>query len=236
MDKAPANLYPKLTLTHIKNPNKLWAIPFFGFVAKVVILLPVWIWLIILFIAAYVLSVVNSFVVLFTGEYMESSYKLNLGLMRLATISSFFLFGLTDRYPGFGFKNDDPLLKYDIEKPKNPNRLFAFPFLGGVVRFILMIPFFIYGSVLGNASWLGVALSSFVVLFKGRYPESTYELMRDYMRVSNAMGVYVAGLSDKYPSFWISMNHKTIKILLIIAGALETLGNWFSKSSSSSGY
>lgn len=231
MDKAPKNLYPTLILTHIQNPNKLWAVPLLGFIAKVVILIPVWIWLAIIFIISLALSIVNSLSVLFNGKYMDASYKLSLGFMRLGAKSNFFLFGLSDKYPGFGFDNDDPLIKFDIEKPRTPNRLFAFPFLGGVARFILMMPFFIYTQVLGNASWLGTALSSFVVLFKGRYPGSTYELARDGVRVSSGMLSYLFGLSDIYPSFWISMNHRTIKLLLIIASALYFVGNTFGNSS-----
>jgi hypothetical protein len=35
----------------------------------------------------------------------------------------------------------------------------------------------------------------------------------------------MVGFSDKYPSFWISMNHQTTKIVLIILGALMWAGN-----------
>lgn len=231
MDKAPLVLYPKLTVEHIKNPNKLWAIPILGFIAKVVILLPVWISLGFVGIAVLIISIVNSFSVLFKGEYMDLSHKLNLGFMRLSAKSTFFLFGLTDKYPGLNFGNE-PLIKLEIEKPKNPNKLFALPVLGGVARFILMLPFFIYAAVLGNGSWVGAALSWVAVLFKSRYPESTYEFTRDSIRVSSGLMSYLLGLSDKYPSFWISMNHQTIKILLIIVGALYTLANWSGKYSS----
>jgi len=68
-------------------------------------------------------------------------------------------------------------------------------------------------------------LSWFVVTFKGTLPESLYEFEKDSLRVSVASSLYVLGLSDTYPSFAISMNHQTAKILLLIAGTILMISN-----------
>ena len=226
----PANLYPTLSVTHIQNPNRLWAVPIFGILVKLILIIPVGIELIVLYIANFFVTIANSFVVLFTGKYWDTAYTLNLGIMRLSTKLTLYIYGLTDKYPGFSFEIKDPLITLDMKKPENPNRLFAIPLLGGIARIILLIPYLIYQSVLNYAVGVGVIISSFPVLFTGKYPETTYEFARDYMRVVLASTAYMSGLSDSYPSFWISMNHKTAKILLIIAGVLLFIANMFSNS------
>lgn len=228
---TPDNLYPNLSIEHISNPNRLYAIPLLGGLIKVIICIPLFIFTFFLAIGFLFLSLINSFVVLFTGSYWNTAYTFSLNFLRFQTKINFFFFGLTDRYPGFSFSAAGDFT-FDIPKPTNPNRLLAIPLLGGFVRAILLIPYFVYVSILKNASGIAIAISSFVVLFKGRYPESTYELARDYTRISLASSCYLIGLSDSYPNFWISMNHKTIKIILITVSVLIVVGNFFSSVTS----
>lgn len=224
--KTVTNLYPTISLPHIQNPNRFYAFFVIGFVTKIIMLIPVFIELVFLGIAAFVMvMLINPLVVLFTGKYWDPAYTLMSGIMKLSAKISLFLFGLTNTYPGFDFTIHD---KYtiDIPKPQHPNRFFAIPVLGGVARIVLLIPFLIYETVIRNGASIGATASSFPALFKGKYPESTYEIERDSVRLNLAISMYMAGFSDKYPNFWISMNHQPIKILLIILGALMVLGNW----------
>lgn len=234
---TPSNIYPALKVTHIQNPNRFYAVFLIGILAKVIMIIPVGLWLLILYFANFFVAIINSFVVLFTGKYWDPCYELNIGIFRISARTTLYFYGLTDKYPGFSFRNTDPSVTLDMPKPEAPNRFFAIPIFGGVARIVLLIPYFIYAGVLSNASFIGMFISSFPVLFTGRYPEATYELERDYVRVQYASSAYMVGLSDKYPSFWISMNHQTAKILLIIFGALMGIGNIFNGgSNSSSGY
>lgn len=225
---APAGVYPELNVEHIQDPNRLWAIPLLGFIAKYIILIPVLFWLGILGFAWGIFGVINSFVVLFSGRYWQPAYDLTMGMLRLYLKSWLYLAGLTDRYPGFGFGIDQftaPSISLEMELPENPSRLWALPFLSGFAKVVILIPYLIYVSVLYYAAWLGMIVSSFVVLFSGRYPESTYELTRDCNRVYAAAMAYFTGVSDKYPSFWISMNHAGVKVVLIVIGCLLLFGN-----------
>lgn len=45
---TPSGIYPDLTVEHIQGPNRLWAIPLLGIIAKAIILIPVMIWLMLL--------------------------------------------------------------------------------------------------------------------------------------------------------------------------------------------
>lgn len=229
------NLYPTLSVSQIQDPNRFYAVPLIGIIAKFIICVPIFIEILFLYIAAGIVTLINSFSVLFTGNYWQTAYEFNLGVLRLSAKLTFFLYGLTNKYPAFGLTIDDPLISLDMAKPQNPNRFFAIPLIGGLSRFILLIPYFIYANVIESATGIASTfIASFSVLFRGKYPEFSYELVRDYVRISQASVAYMAGFSDKYPSFWISMNHQTIKIILIILATLFSVGNVASSFSQNS--
>lgn len=220
-------MYPQLSVSHIKNPQKLWAIPLLGILGKTIYLIPVFIELLFLYIGAFFIVVlINPFVVLFTGRYWDLAYRSVLGIISLSVKIRLFFLGLTDKYPGFGFNINDPFITFDVVKPQKPKRFFAVPILGGLVRVILLIPYFLYSVIIDRASQLGAFGSFLSVLFFGKYPQSTYEFVRDSTRVSQAQTVYLVGLSDSYPSFWISMNHKIIKIILIVISTVLTMRDY----------
>ena len=92
---------PVLTVERIQSPNRMWAIPVLGILAKGIILIPVLLWLGLLAFAMGVLLFINSFVVLFSGQYWDPAYELVVQTTGLGLRTALFLFGLTDRYPGF---------------------------------------------------------------------------------------------------------------------------------------
>ena len=216
--------YPTLRAERIDEPNRLWAFPILGILVKSILLIPVLIVLSVLSIVWFVLMVINSVQVLLTGSYWRPAYDLTFGLIRMSTKVWFYLAGLTDKYPGFGFEIDDRY-SLNIDYPERPNRAFAIPIVGGVVRVILLIPFLIYESIISNAALIGALISFVPVLFSGRYPETTFELNRDAVRLTSAELVYLAGLSDEYPSFAISREHGTGKVVLIVIGVVLFLLN-----------
>jgi len=209
-------IYPILNATPIQNPSRFYAVPILGILVKFILLIPVYLEMI--FVGIWwgiAVMLINPFVVLFTGKYWRSAYSINLGYLRMTTKISFYLFGLTNKYPGFNLTINDNY-SLDIPYPENPRKLFVIPLIGILIRTILLIPYFIFGSIVSQAAAMGTfVLAWAVVLFKGRYPEGIFELARDSIRVSISTNAYMTGLSDRYPSFYISMNHDKIKIILI---------------------
>ncbi|MEK7571864.1 MAG: DUF4389 domain-containing protein [Patescibacteria group bacterium] len=223
--KTAKTFYPHLVIPPNKKPNRFYAFPFFGLLIKLIILIPVFIESIVLAIAFPFVLLIAWFVVQFTGKYWDPGYRFFIGVMRFSTKISVFIYGLSDKYPGFSLKTDGHFA-LDMPKPAHPNKWLAIPILGFIVRFILLVPYQIFSQVLSNGSSLAMIISWFTVLFKKSFPESLYEFEHDTLRVSLAQTAYLVGLSDKYPSFSISMNHQNVKIALIIAGALLTAYNW----------
>jgi hypothetical protein len=219
------NVYPEIKIHKNTTPNRFYAVPLVGFLVKIVILLPVYIEAMVLAFIFLFMWIINSLVILFTGKYWDPAYDFFTGLMQFWTKIYLYMYGLVDKYPGFGL-NADNLFELHIAKPEKPNRLFAIPLFGLIARMVMLIPYSIFAQVMGNGSWVAMLISWFPILVYGRFPESTYEFESDTVRVNLASFTYMTGLKDTYPSFTISMNHQTIKILLIIAGALLTLNNW----------
>lgn len=218
-------IYPVLTAEAIQNPNRLFAIPLLGILIKAILLIPVGVELFFLFIyGLIVVWLINPWVVLFTGQYWSHAYNFLLGMIRLMTKVSFYFFGLTDKYPWFGFNINDKFT-LDIQKPENPKRLYGIPIVGGLIRIVLVIPYIIFEQIVSQAAGIGAYLLAWaVVLFKGRYPAGIFELARDSIRVNVASWAYFSGLSDRYPSFYISMTHDKIKLILL--GISIILGAW----------
>lgn len=219
------NYYPHFSVKNNKAPNLLFAFPFIGLLIKIILLIPVFIESIFLAIAFVFILFINWFVVLFTGAYWDAAYTFFLGLMRFGAKIVLYIYGITDKYPGFGLDTNG-ICELDIEKPKNPSRWLAIPFIGIFIRIILLIPYDIFSSVMSHGAGAAMIGSWFAVLFNRTYPEGLYEFERDSVRVSSAQLSYLVGLKDNYPSFTISMEHQKTKLVLLIIGTLLTVLNW----------
>ncbi len=217
--------YPGLEIKKITKPNRFYAFPILGFLVKIIMLIPQGLILLGMGILEIIIALINSIIVLISGEYWPFALKFNKAFIVMIVKVSLFAYGLTDKYPGFNFQVEGFKLK--IPGPKKPNRYFAIPFFGGLARIVLLIPYIIYEEVIGNAGKFAAFISFAPVLFKGFYPESTYEMVRDAVRVNQAGTVYLFGLTDTYPSFYISLNHSKMKVFLILAGVLLSFGGRF---------
>lgn len=168
-----------------------------GGAAKLVIVIPVSLRLTIVDLAAICLSIINGFVVLFTGKYWGPAYALAVGSMRLTAKANCFFLGLSDTYPGFSLDASDDV-RLELAIPDQPNRLLALPFAGGIFRFAVLVPFFIFLFVIGL---LVMLLYWIPVLFIGRYPESLFRFMVYTLPLQLRLSAFTFGLSDTYPLF-----------------------------------
>lgn len=219
----PSSVYPQINIERIQDPNRFYAIPILGGFIKFIMLVPIIFEVLGLMLVGAFLLFINSFVVLFSGKYWPVAYKLNVGILTLLTKTWFFSFGLTNKYPRFNFEISD---NYTVEfnYPQTSSRLYSVTLIGGLIRLILLIPFFIFLLFISYGYTFSSILASFAVLFKGYYPESSFEFARDGSRIYLSYMTYMSGISDKYPSWQISWNHKTMKIAFLVLGAILYVG------------
>ena len=192
--------FSTLSIEHIQNPNRLWAIPVIGGTVKLVIVIPVSIWLLLVDFAAIFLSIINAFVVLLTGRYWQPAYALAVGSMRLTAKANCFYLGLSDTYPGFSLESSDDV-RLEFAMPTQPNRLLALPLVGGIFRFSILFPFFIFLFVIGILVVLVYWFTWIPVLLIGKYPEGLFSLMVYAQRLQLKLSAYMFGLTDRYPLF-----------------------------------
>lgn len=213
------SLYPTVSVSLPKHPKRLYALPLIGYIVKGISLIPLSIILFVYGIVAFFAYIINSFVILFSGTYWDFAYRIAIGALQYHTRMHFFLYGVTDAYPGFSMHKKHSIT-IEIPKPEKSNKFLNFPVLGLITRLILLIPFFIYVHIIALSTTAALIGAILFVFFRGFYPESCFEIIRDSQRLTLASFSYMLGLSDTYPTFAISMNHKKIKIFFIAIGIL----------------
>lgn len=221
-------VYPRFSLSMIQDPSKVLNFPFFGLLIKQLMLIPVFfVYGFYVFYVMMLVFLINPWVVLITGHYWKYAFDKGMSMMRLGIKVSMFFYGLTNKYPGFNTKLEEGVV-YEIDYPEKTNRLLTAPLLGMIIRQFLLIPMMVFQMALMYGVVIGMVGVSFVVLFRSRYPESIFEMARDSVRGMSGMSMYLMGMSDKYPSFRISWNHKTVKIVMMVLGGLWLLNVVFS--------
>lgn len=220
-------LYPQLSIGHITNPNRFWAIPLVGYLLKLFILIPFFIFQFIIGLVAFVAVIINYFYILFKGKVWLPALDVTMWSISLNIKGFAYLSGLTNKYPSFTDVMTDPLLALHFTPGEKSSRILGIPLFGFMLRYIILLPLMTFVGIIIYAAFLGMMIGCFVVLFTGKYPAVVRELLTDTMRMQSSMHLYLAAMSDKYPSFSMSLNHPIKKALLILAililGGLSTL-------------
>ncbi len=97
-----------------------------------------------------------------------------------------------------------------IDRNQNPNRFYATPMIGGIVKTFMLIPvvFMLWFAIL----CLGVSLliNPFVVLFTGKFWTPAYNWVVKYASLQTKIYLFVNGLTDKYPGFHFAIRDSFI--------------------------
>lgn len=209
-EPPPASGHPvQLSIEHADTYSRglaVLGIPLLD--GRVIALIPVFIVLLVVGIAAFVAALVLQFVVLFTGKYPEGGHTFVSGYLRLAVRASAWVFGLTDRYPGFSTQaapaggSSPHTVELSIEHAHEYSRGLAF--LGCIVfigRLIALVPVLFVLYFLRIAAFIVAWVMQFAVLFTGTYPEGAHRFVCGYLRLSIRNEAWLLGLTDTYPGF-----------------------------------
>src|SRR5262245_28888878 len=184
---------------------------------KVILLIPHFIVLAVLWLAFFVVSVVAWFAILFTGRYPRSLFDFNAGVLRWTWRVGFYSFAAfgTDKYPPFtlGAAPDYPA-RLEIGYPERLSRGLVL-----VKWWLLAIPQYVVVGILAGSATLGttprgeryvtspgliswlVLVAVVVLLFAGRYPNGIKKLVVGLNRWVFRVILYATLMTDQYPPF-----------------------------------
>jgi hypothetical protein len=161
---------------------------------KWLLLLPHYVVLIFLGIAAFVAVVISWFAVVFTRRYPRGLYDFVVGVHRWGWRVQAYLFLMVDPYPPFTIADDPEYpARFDLDYPEEIDRWRP------VVQWLLIIP---YAFIAGILAWLAEILALFAfftILFTERFPEGMFNIALVGLRWQARALVYGEWLVTRYP-------------------------------------
>jgi Domain of unknown function (DUF4389) len=163
---------------------------------RLILAIPLFIWLYIYAIAATIVLVVAWFAIVFTGHYPRGLYDFVAGYTRFITRTTAYTALLCDPYPSFG-GGPDPA--YPIRMEFQPLEQYSRP--KTLFRIILAIPIAIVRYIVGLLLEVGAVAAWFVILFTGKMPRGLYDLMVFANSYTARSDAYLYLLTETYPPF-----------------------------------
>lgn len=182
---------------------------------KEILVIPHVIVLVLLWLAAFLLTIVAGFAILFTGRYPRRIFDFNVGVMRWSWRVGFYSVNAfaTDRYPPFTLRPDARFpADLSVDYPERLSRGLVL-----VKWWLLVLPQYVIVSIF-NGGWdfghgsnrvfggpglisLLAFFAAIVLLFRGRYPLQFFDLIMGLNRWCLRVFVYAALMRDEYPPF-----------------------------------
>jgi len=164
---------------------------------KWLLLIPHYVVLSVLGLAAFVVIVVSWFAVVRTGRYPRGVFDFVVGVLRWGWRVAAYHFLMTDRYPPFTL-DDEPgyPAHFDIDYPE-----------GGVdrwrpaVHWLLVIPYAIVASAVAYVAHVIAFFAFFTILFAKTFPPGMFDLALVALRWPQRAAAYGSWLVIRYPPF-----------------------------------
>ncbi|HEY2140988.1 MAG TPA: DUF4389 domain-containing protein [Solirubrobacteraceae bacterium] len=164
---------------------------------RLILAIPLFIWLYFYAIVAAVVIVIAWFAILFTGHYPRALYDFVAGYTRFITRVTAYTTLLSDPYPPFGGAPDPSYaVRMEFAGP-----LPRYSRLKTLFRFILAIPIVILRYVMGLLLEIGAFAAWVVIVITGKMPRGLFDLMVLASSYTARSDAYIYLLTETYPPF-----------------------------------
>jgi Domain of unknown function (DUF4389) len=201
----PVGVYPVVVEGQLETGLSRWL-----WLVKWLLLIPHVFVLIFLWAAFFVVTVIAFFAILFTERYPRGLFNFNLGVLRWTWRVSWYGYGGlgTDRYPPFTLADVDYPARLYVPYPERLSRGLVL-----VKWWLLAIPHYLVISFFLGPGWwwtdhygpgligLLVFFAGVVLLVRGFYPRSLYDLILGMDRWVLRVVAYAGLMRDEYPPF-----------------------------------
>lgn len=199
--------YPiQLSLPQGRELNRWWGLLWLGQAARFFLAIPHLLVLLALGIAALFGGLVVWIPILIFGRVPTLWCRLGTEIItRSARVSAYWMYLFPGEYPPLGAGEAGPLDVQIKAGDTSINRLWGIPFIGGLARFIALIPHFVVLGALGSLTGF-IALWVWIpVLRNGRYPEIAIKVVGLTLRYQARVTAYMFMLPVPYPPFDFEM-------------------------------
>jgi len=177
----------------VDHPDRLSRLLIF---VKWLLLIPHYIALWLLGIAAVLVLVFAWFAVLITGRYPEGLFNFLVGYERWRFRLASYLMLQTDRYPPFSLEDDPSYpVRLQVDYPERIARWRP------LLHWLLAIPAIVVTAVLGLITYVIVVIAWFAILITGRYPGALFNFVTITLRWSLRVTVFTYWMTERYPPF-----------------------------------
>lgn len=161
---------------------------------KWLLLIPHWIALAFVGIAAFFAIVVAWFAVLITGKYPQGIHRFVTGTYRWGTRASAYAILMTDAYPPFSLEHDDSYpARLDIAYNEPIARWRP------LVHWLLVIPYMFVAAVLLMVVYVITIIAFFAILFTKQFPQALFDFNVVALRWQTRANVYSYWMTERYP-------------------------------------
>jgi Domain of unknown function (DUF4389) len=165
---------------------------------RLILAIPHIVWFILWGIVAILALIANWFATLFAGRSPDGLHRFLATYLRYQTHVYAYVLLIADPFPAFGGAPGYPI-DLEVDPPAPQSRLTVF------FRLILAIPAYIISGIMGYLNRVIALFSWFVALVLGRIPEGMRNFAAFALRYEQQTTAYAYLLTQRYPSFNISV-------------------------------
>ena len=167
---------------------------------KWLLIIPQFIVLAVVGIAAYVVGIIAFFAILITGRYPAGMFNFSVGVLRWAANVTAYTYLQRDEYPPFSLQPGLYAVTLSLDYPQSLSRWKIF------FKWLFAIPHLIVLYLLNIARSVCVFVAFFSILFTKTYPRGLFTFVVGTDRWTYRVYSYLFLLTDAYPPFSMDAN------------------------------